>query len=363
MIRAALEKTVQAIAFKVRYLRSPFSEKFQNLMVRQRRFVGATDQQSPKGLFAMKNFVLGLSLVFAATSANAAATSWASINRNLDVVAQDVKKDFPFLTDLNVKFDARVSDLAGDRVKVGLSASTDQAVWGDKKATAAIGLGVDARTLVGTQRKLQADLSGNLKTQTLPALKHLFRSFVNKCNANKNPAFSFSEIREAYVCDFLKEMDAASNISELKAAITSSYSAYANFLPTYIQLQKENLKVETDADAKNEIEYNIARAESDVKSLAQVKISGDAKKIVIDIAMDVSFGVDIALGFKMVFTENASRATLDATALLEDKDYQDYKTLVVDVLSRLETNEKEVMGFVTEMAKSYAQFIGEYITK
>lgn len=311
----------------------------------------------------MKNFVLGLSLVFAATSANAAATSWASINKNLDVVTQDVKKDFPFLTDLTVKFDARVSDLAGDRVKVGLSASTDQAIWGDKKATASIGLGVDARTVVGTQRKLQADLTGNLKTQTLPALKHLFRNFVNDCKSVTTPAVSFSEIRDAYTCDFLKQLDAATNIPELQAAVTSTYAAYVSFLPTYIQQQKDLLKVETDTDKKNELEYNIARAESDIKAMSKLKISGDVNKIVIDVGMDVSLGAEITLGFKMVFTENAAKATLDATALLEDKDYQEYKGYVVDVLTRVEANEKEVMEFVTEMAKGYAQFIGEYITK
>lgn len=311
----------------------------------------------------MKQWILGLSLAMASVTANAQATSWAAINKNLDVVAQDVRKDFPFLTDLGVKFDARVSDLNGDRLKGSLTASTDQAKWGDQKVTMTVGAGVDARELKDTKRTVKGEISAQMKTQVIAGIKYAFASLFNECRSMTATPESYSQIRDQKVCQMLSQVESAQGISDVQAAVTGAYADYVNFVPTYVAQQKELLKVETDEDKKSEIEYNISAAESDLKQLASIKISGDANKIVVDWDLNFSFGTDIAVGLQLVMTEQNAKLGLEARGALEDADYQEFKKIAVETLTRIEQNEADMMRTVTDLAKAYAQFIGDYITK
>lgn len=307
--------------------------------------------------------LLSLSLVLASVSAYAAPTSWAAINKNLDVVAKDVQKDYPYLTNLGVKFDARSSDLAGDRLKIALTASTDQAKWGDNKVTVDIGAGLDARTVAGTKRTLKGELSAGLKTQVIAGVKYVIATVAGECqNVKPNPE-SYSDVRDAKACEFVKKVEAANNIPELQAAITTAYADYLAFVPVYVQEQKELLKAEKDEDKKWDLEYNISSAESDLKQLSKLKISGDANKIVLSLDLDFSFGADVSAKIQVTLTEQNAKAALTAVGAIEDDVYQDIKSYAVDILNRIEQNEQEMMEFVTELAKGYAQFIGEYITK
>ncbi|MBX3017337.1 MAG: hypothetical protein KF767_05565 [Bdellovibrionaceae bacterium] len=311
----------------------------------------------------MKNFVLGLSLVLASVSANATATSWASINKNLDVVAKDVQKDFAYLTDLSVKFDARSSDLAGDRLKASLSASTDQAKWGDNNVTLAIGAGLDARTLVGTKRTMKGELTAGLKTQVIAGVKYALTSVMGECsNVNPKPE-NYREIRDVKVCEFISNVNAVNTIPELQAAITTAYADYVTWVPTYVKEQQELLKAEKDEEKKWPLESNIQSAESDLKNLSKLKISGDVNKIVLALDASFSFGTDISVKFQVTLTEQNAKAALTGVGSIDDETYQEFKKMGTEILTRIEQNEQQMMEFVTELAKGYAQFIGEYITK
>lgn len=309
----------------------------------------------------MKKLLLGLSLVLASVSASAAPTSWAAINKNLDVVAKDVQKDFSYLTDLSVKFDARSSDLAGDRLKVAVSASTDQAKWGDKNVTLALGAGLDARSVRDEKRTLKGELTAGLKTQVIAGVKYAISSVSGECQNVKPAPQNYREIRDAKVCEFVKAVEAANTVPELQAAITTAYANYLAFVPTYVQEQKELLKAEKDEEKKWPYESNISSAESDAKQLSKLKISGDVNKIVLAMDTSFSFGSDIALKFKVVLTEQNAQAALNASAVIEDSTYQEFKQMAVEILTRVEQNEKQMMEYATDLAKGYAQFIGEYI--
>lgn len=316
----------------------------------------------------MKKLFMGLSFVLATGTAQAASTpvSWASINKNLDVVAQEVKAQNPFLTSLSVNFDASASNLDADRLSASMSAGTDQAAWGDKKAQLDLGVSFDGSKTANTQRVLDATVVAKITTQAIPAIKHLTKSMFDGCASNPAPAGpldNYEEIRIKYFCELITKVNATQNIVDLQVALITTYSDYLNFVGKFIQEQKELLQIETDEDKKNVYQWNIDSAESDMKELSKVKVSGDMKNIVIDYAFDWQIGMGLAFTVNVAINEGQAAVTLGLGTKIEETDYQDYKKLTTEFLVEIENNKKATVDWVRDLASGYAEFIAEYITK
>lgn len=319
----------------------------------------------------MKKSVLALVLtasIFTGSMAVVAApqsgaTSWVSINQNLDVIAQKVKKLFPFLTALNMDFDPKVSDLSGDRVSVSLSAATDQAAWGNKNAALAIGAMGNAKDVVDGQRKLQGALTAELKTETVLALKHLLKH--NDCESTSVPTEqSPSALRREYACKFMVRLQQAVSIDDLRLAIVNTMDEYTQFLPLYVTAIKELLKSEKDPQKIQQYEYFIRTAEYDLKQFSAVKITADAKLITIEVALSQPFGKGSDATLKFDISQNSTSVVLHLTSfMVDEQDYQEYKNFVAEFLTRIEQNEAQMIEYITDLISGYAEFIGETITK
>lgn len=318
------------------------------------------NQFSRKAIFATTLVVASAAL------AAGAAFSWVNVNSVMAEITAEVTADIPEIQNLKISFNPLLSDLSKDTIALELSASSDSAAWTPSDINAAVGFSLQAEPPVqsqnGEQQTVVGALSGSLQAATIPALNYLFADRAQYCAQNEK-AGKHANIQAKATCDLLSGLLKAAKISEFKPLLVSTIANLKVDLMTEIDQKTALLDKETDEEVKDGLRRDIRIATRDLEVLKNLKISGGADEVVVDIDWMIDFGLKIETSSKFVIKDNVTilavflRTNVDAQLLAQNKEQ------VVNFLQALDRKDASAMDLIRNLAFGYGQFVKELFLK
>lgn len=307
--------------------------------------------------------ILLATAVLASTAAVAqTVVSWNNVNETLAEVTTKIKVSAPYLNQFEINFDP-ASNLATDNVKMNLVAGTDQAVWEGGAAVLTTSLDLNAKAPVDEKREVAGSLMMSLATKVVPALQHLFKDYIDQCAIPEPISGGYNDISNGVSCGFMTKLGAASSVSDLRVAAVAAYSDYVSLVGAY-KVEKEALLAnETNPDTREELEYEIERAQKDLADIALLKVTGSGDELKVRFEYTWMATDAVTFSFDIVTKSDVTSGSIGLNTMIPEADYQAYKNALVDYLTEIEGKTPDALEMIEGMATAYAQLIGEFITK
>ena len=280
------------------------------------------------------------------------------VNATIEKILSESLAKSEVITNFNYAFDTEETDLSKDLIKLSIEMSLSKSSWAEKELKVESTLTFDANMEIEEGRGVSVSFDNTYSTDALAMLKHAVPKLSN-CTTKIDKSGVAGILRTRH-CEYVEKLKEINSIDDLKVMLEEKLAAHQADLTDYqSELSASQAKVafESDSNLSVLISKQLQKAESTLKFIDGVQITGEAGELIIQSPEIKECPILDSKGMNLHATENSLKLHGKVHLKFGKTLYLASKDIISEVLRGLQNDEE----FAKKMVELDAQWIRNFV--